>query len=76
MSKFKQMEQAVLSWLADTVTGSLVKVALVPVILWVGDQAGGWDIPPVVQVALIAVTPALVNVLNPADTRYGVGSGE
>lgn len=70
--KWEQWEQSVLQWMAGTVTGSLFKVALVPVILWVGDQAGGWDIPAVLQVALIAVVPALVNILNPQDTRYGM----
>lgn len=76
VSRWKSGESAVGQWLAGTATGSIVKTALVPVVIWVGDNVANWDIPPVVTVALIALTPALINAINGADTRYGVGSSQ
>lgn len=70
--KWKAGENAVGVWLADTISGSIVKCALAPVILWVGTEAGNWDIPPVILVSIVGVVPAVTNLLNPADARYGV----
>lgn len=70
--KWKNGENAVGVWLAETLTGSVVKCALAPVILWVGTEAGNWAIPPWALVAIVGSVPALTNALNPADSRYGL----
>lgn len=70
--RWKAGENAVGVWLADTITGSIVKCTLAPVILWVGTSAGDWALPPWAMVAIVGGIPALTNALNPADARYGL----
>lgn len=74
IQKWKDGESAVGQWLAQTVTGTIVKTALAPMLLWVADQK--WDIPPVLMVAIVATVPAAINALNGADGRYGIGAGK
>ena len=76
MSKWQDIEQTFLGWLAGTATGSLVKVVLGATLAWVADNAANYDIPPVVLIAITAVVPIMINLINPADGRYGVGKTE
>lgn len=76
IEKWKSGESAVGKWLAETATGTLVKVGLAPTILWIGTEADTWDLPGWIYVAIVAVVPVAVNMLNPADTRMGVGKAK
>lgn len=72
VDRWKSGESAVGQWLAQTVTGTIVKTGATPMLLWAADQV--WSIPPVLQVGIVATIPALVNALNGADVCYGVGA--
>lgn len=74
LSNWKFGESAVGAWLAGTVTGTIVKTAIAPVLLWIGDTAGDWDLPAWLIIAIVGAVPTAINALNSADTRYGVGS--
>lgn len=76
MSKWQDMEQAVLNWLACTMTGSIVKVVLGALLAWTAQNVTSWDIPAWGMIAITAAVPTLINVLNPADGRYGIGKTE
>lgn len=58
-------------WLATSPLASAAKVALSAALVWVIDNVGSLDLTPVVQVALVAALPVLINALNPEDPRYG-----
>ena len=64
-----------LTWLATSPLASAAKVAVSAALVWLVDNATTLNLPPVAQVALLAGLPVLINSLNPADTRYGRGSG-
>ena len=70
--KWKAGENAVGVWLAQTVTGGIIKSAAAPVLLWVGQSVGDWSLPPWALVAIVGAVPPLANALNPADGRYGI----
>lgn len=72
IERWKAGENMVGVWLADTALGSIVKAGLAPLILWVGTQAGGWDIPPWLLVVIVGAVPVATNALNRADARYGL----
>lgn len=64
------------SWLARSPVASFVKIL-------VGAALGGvlsWlmvsEVDPLIVAVGSAVIPVCVNWLNPADTRYGKGSGD
>lgn len=76
MSKWNDAEQAVLGWLAGTMTGSIVKVALGALLAYVAQSASSWHIPAWGLIVITAVVPTLINIVNPADGRYGVGKTE
>jgi hypothetical protein len=70
-------------FLATTVVGSWVKVALAAVFgsllvfLTEGNQLTDVDFTDVnvwVSAAIAAALPAVINYVNPADTRYGRGT--
>lgn len=60
-----------LSWLARSPIASAAKVAAGAVLVWTLDNVTDLGLHPVVQVALIAAVPVLINAVNPQDPRYG-----
>lgn len=73
IEKWKSGESVIGRWLAETWTGTLVKAIAAPVVLWVGTEAGNWDLPGWALVGIVGGVPTIVNVLNPADKRMGIG---
>lgn len=69
-----QVMERFCAWLAASPLASAFKVAASAALMWCVDNATTFDLPPVVQVALIAGLPVLINALNPADSRYGFGA--
>jgi hypothetical protein len=66
-----------LEWLAVSPLGGAAKAASGAVLVWVLDNVQSLNLPAVVQVAVIAALPVIINYLNPADTRYpGKGTNE
>lgn len=64
-----------LQWLATSPLATAVKVALSAALVWLVDNYTTLNLPPVLQVAVLAGLPVLINSLNPADSRYGRGAG-
>jgi hypothetical protein len=60
-----------LFWLAASPLGSAFKVGLSASLVWVVENVGSLSLEPVVQIALTAALPVLINWLNPQDWRYG-----
>ena len=63
--------QDFLYWLARSPLASAAKVAAGAVLVWVLDNVTDLGLHPIVQVALIAAVPVLINSVNPQDPRYG-----
>lgn len=63
--------QDFLLWLARSPLASAAKVASGAVLVWVLDNVTDLGLHPVVQVAIVAAIPVLINTLNPQDDRYG-----
>lgn len=61
-------------WLANTPEGTLVKVAAGAALGALVDWLAASNVSPLVVAIAAAVTPVLVNYLNPSDLRYGRGS--
>ena len=61
-------------WLANTPEGTLVKVAAGAALGALVDWLATSNVSPLVVAITAAVTPVLVNYLNPSDSRYGRGS--
>lgn len=61
-------------WLASSPIASALKVATGAVLVWALENIGGFGLEPVIQVALIAALPVLINAINPEDERYGSSS--
>lgn len=76
MNRWRDWENAVLSWLAGTATGGLVKVGLGALLAWIVASADSFDLPAWVLVVIVAVVPVVINILNPVDGRYGVNKFE
>lgn len=60
-----------LLWLARSPIASAAKVAAGAVLVWTLDNVTDLGLHPVVQVAIVAAIPVLINTLNPQDDRYG-----
>lgn len=60
-----------LRWLALSPLGSAFKVGLSASLVWLVDNVGSLSLEPVLQIALTAALPVLINYLNPEDWRYG-----
>lgn len=60
-----------LAWLARSPIASAVKVASGAVLVWLIDNVTDLGLHPVVQVAIVAAVPVLINSVNPFDPRYG-----
>jgi len=58
-------------WLADSPLGGMFKAASGAVVVWCLDNVDSFNLSPVVQVAIIAALPVLINYLNDMDPRYG-----
>lgn len=60
----------------NTPYGSFVKVFLGAIALFVIHHGSIWglDWKALVDAGIIAAVPVAINFINPADTRYGVGS--
>ena len=76
MTQWQKFEQAVLGWLAGTMTGSIVKIALGALLAYAADHVGDLNAPGWAQMLIIVLVPVLINILNPADGRYGLGRTE
>ena len=72
--RIKQAEDAFFSWMETTRTGSIFKVALAAILVYVADSIASWDIPAWAMIAAVAVIPMVINQLNPKDNRYGIKS--
>lgn len=71
--QIKKAEEAFFSWMATTRTGSIFKVGLAAVLVYVADSIASWNLPAWVMIAAVAVIPMVINELNPRDGRYGIG---
>lgn len=60
-----------LLWLARSPLASAAKVAAGAVLVWTLDNVTDLGLHPVVQVAIVAAIPVLINTINPQDDRYG-----
>lgn len=58
-------------WLADSPLGGMFKAASGAVVVWCLDNVESFNLSPVVQVAIVAALPVLINYLNGMDMRYG-----
>lgn len=58
-------------WLANSPIASAAKVASGAVLVWLIDNVTDLGLHPVVQVAIVAAVPVLINAVNPFDPRYG-----
>ncbi len=58
-------------WLADSPLGGMFKAASGAVLVWCLDSIDSFNLSPVVQVAIVAALPVLINYLNGMDMRYG-----
>jgi hypothetical protein len=63
--------QDFLMWLARSPLGSAAKVAAGAVLVWTLDNVTDLGLHPVVQIAIVAAIPVLINTVNPQDDRYG-----
>lgn len=58
-------------WLADSPLGGMLKAASGAILVWCLENIESFNLSPVVQVAIIAALPVLINYLNGMDMRYG-----
>lgn len=58
-------------WIAESPLGGAFKVAFSASLVWLLDNLASFNVPAVVQVALVAALPVLINWVNPQDPRYG-----
>jgi hypothetical protein len=72
--RVKRGEYAVRLWLATTFTGSLVKVSLGAALGYVMLTFTDW--PPLAAAVGVVAVPLVINALNSADGRYGIGKDE
>jgi hypothetical protein len=54
-------------WLADSPLGGMLKA----VVVWCLENVESFNLSPIVQVAIVAALPVLINYLNGMDMRYG-----
>jgi hypothetical protein len=58
-------------WLADSPLGGMFKAASGAILVWCLENIESFNLSPIVQVAIIASLPVLINYLNGMDMRYG-----
>lgn len=58
-------------WLANSPIGGAAKAASGAVLVWILDNVESFNLLPIVQVAIVAALPVLINYINPSDFRYG-----
>jgi uncharacterized membrane-anchored protein len=58
-------------WLATSPVGGAFKAATGAMLVWLLDNVASLDLPAIVQVAIVAAVPVLINAVNPNDPRYG-----
>jgi ABC-type molybdate transport system permease subunit len=51
----------------------MVKMGLGALLAWVAQNAMSFELPAWVLAVIVVVVPLAINILNPADGRYGVG---
>ena len=61
-------------WLANSPTGSFVKIALAAALGALGSYLATAEVHPLVVALTAAVLPVVINFLNPQDPRYGKGT--
>lgn len=59
-------------WLAESPIGGAVKAASGAVLVWLLENIETLELDPLVQVAIIAALPVLINAINPMDPRFGI----
>lgn len=60
-----------LKFLYSSPLGTIVKVAVGAAIVYIADNITAYNVPAVLQVAIVACVPYIINWLNPEDPRYG-----
>lgn len=58
-------------FLATHPLGGAIKAASGAVLVWALDNVSSFNLPPYIQVAVIAALPIVINYVNPMDERYG-----
>jgi hypothetical protein len=64
-----------LIWFANSPIASFLRVFGAGVLGWVIINANDLNLHPAVAIALASALPVLVSWLNPADERFGSGTG-
>lgn len=62
-------------WLAKSPIASALKIAAAAALVWALENMADFQLEPIVQVALTAALPVIINWLNPEDGRYGYAAG-
>lgn len=60
-----------LKFLYKSPLGTMLKVAAGAAVAYLADNITDYNVAPVLQVAIVAAVPYLINWLNPEDPRYG-----
>lgn len=68
--------QTVLSWFATSPLATAARVGIGASLTFIIENIGGFNLDPIVQVALIAAVSTALRWLNPADGVYGKGAEE
>jgi hypothetical protein len=69
------MKKKFLKWLATSPFATAFKVGAGAGLVWLLDNASGFNLGPIVTPLIIAAVTILINVVNPQDNRYGVSNG-
>mgnify|MGYP000846137572 CR=1 len=67
---WKNGESSLGRWLAETATGSIVKVSAGAGLAYGVDHIGN-GVPGWLAAMIVVAVPVAINWLNPADNRYG-----
>jgi hypothetical protein len=63
-------------WFATSPLASFLRTFAAGLLGWVILNADSLNIHPAIAIALVSSLPVLISWINPADTRYGLGSEE
>jgi hypothetical protein len=63
-------------WFAKSPLASFLKVFVAGILGWVVLNVGTLNLHPAIAIAGVSSLPILISWLNPADDRFGKGSGK
>jgi hypothetical protein len=63
-------------WFAKSPLASFLKVFVAGILGWVVLNVGSLNLHPAIAIAGVSSLPILISWLNPADDRFGKGSGK